>query len=386
MPRKGYRRSSANALPSGKTADPVRSARIATPIAPISGARRPQDRFAAAAQAGHRKIEEGPQLRRRMPPTRVDQVNRQLVAFVRRQQPTQRSSRDLVGGLVAQHAGNAKAGAGRIDRRLCRAHDEPGLDGDARFAALVAEQPTFDWRNGGERDHHMGAEIRRNPRRSMSRQVVRGRDHDAAHGADAGRDRRAFRERADPHRDIEPLLHQIDRPVDLVEEGLDVAVRIGALAESSAVATRVGAVRRIVVASADYLARHGTPRAPADLGAHAVIAFSAISAVERWVFRDRGGEASVAVKPRLVVTTAEAAVDAACAGFGITRVLSYQAADEIARGSLRRLLPANEGDELPIHLIYPGGRHPPPKLRAFLDFAVPRLRRRCEAILRATSS
>ncbi len=186
--------------------------------------------------------------------------------------------------------------------------------------------------------------------------------------------------------DVSVSLTLVDRPVDLVEEGLDVAVRIGALAESSAVATRVGAVRRVVVASADYLARHGTPRVPADLGAHVVIAFSSISPVERWLFRDQGGEASVAIKPRLVVSTAQAAVDAARAGFGITRVLSYQAADEIARGSLRRLLPANEGDELPIHLIYPGGRHPPPKLRAFLDFAVPRLRRRCEAILRATSS
>ena len=70
-------------------------------------------------------------------------------------------------------------------------------------------------------------------------------------------------------------------------------------------------------------------------------------------------------------------------GFGITRVLSYQAAEDIARGSLRRLLPAYEGDELPIHLLYPGGRHPPPKLRAFLDFARPRLRRRCDAIMRA---
>ena len=88
----------------------------------------------------------------------------------------------------------------------------------------------------------------------------------------------------------------------------------------------------------------------------------------------------------LIVTTGEAALDAVRAHFGITRVLSYQAADDIARGSLRRLLWAHEGDELPIHLLYPGGRHPPPKLRAFLDFARPRLRRRCEAIMRAIRS
>jgi DNA-binding transcriptional LysR family regulator len=86
------------------------------------------------------------------------------------------------------------------------------------------------------------------------------------------------------------------------------------------------------------------------------------------------------------VTTAEAALDVVRADFGITRVLSYQAADDIARGSLLRLLPAHEGHELPIHLLCPGGRHPPPKLRAFLDFAKPRLRRRCDAIIRAINS
>jgi len=186
--------------------------------------------------------------------------------------------------------------------------------------------------------------------------------------------------------DVSVALSLIDRPVDLVEEGLDVAVRIGPLAESSAVATRVGAVHRIVVASPDYLAQSGSPQAPADLGAHIVVAFSGIAGVQHWVFRNEAGETSVAIRPRLIVTTAEAALDAVRAHFGITRVLSYQAADDIARGSLRRLLWAHEGDELPIHLLYPGGRHPPPKLRTFLDFARPRLRRRCEAIMRAIRS
>jgi DNA-binding transcriptional LysR family regulator len=189
--------------------------------------------------------------------------------------------------------------------------------------------------------------------------------------------------------DVSVALRLLDRPVDLVEEGLDLAVRIGALAESSAVATRVGAVRHIAVAAPGYLARRGTPRAPADLGAHAIVAFAGIAGiagVERWLFQGEHGEASIAIKPRLIVTTAEAALDAARGGFGITRVLSYQAADDIARGSLVRLLPADEGDDIPIHVMYPGGRHPPPKLRAFLDFTVPRLRRRCAAIARATSS
>jgi len=184
--------------------------------------------------------------------------------------------------------------------------------------------------------------------------------------------------------EVSVALSLIDRPVDLVEEGLDVAVRIGALAESSAVATRVGAVRRIVVASPGYVTQHGTPLSPGDLGAHAVIAFS--GGADHWVFRNEQRETSIAIRPRLAVTTAEAALDAVRAGFGIARVLSYQAADDISRGSLLRLLAPYEGDELPIHLLYPGGRHPPPKLRAFLDFAKPRLRRRCQAVARAISS
>ena len=183
--------------------------------------------------------------------------------------------------------------------------------------------------------------------------------------------------------EVQAALALVDRPVDLVEEGLDVAVRIGALGESSAVATRVGALRRIVVASPDYLARRGTPQRPADLTDHAVVAFSGIAGVEHWVFREAAGDVNVAIRPRLVVSTAEAAIDAARAGFGLTRVLSYQAAEDVARGSLLRVLPGYEGDEVPIHLVYPGGRHPPPKLRAFLDFTTPRLRRRCAAITRA---
>src|SRR5262249_15160759 len=145
--------------------------------------------------------------------------------------------------------------------------------------------------------------------------------------------------------DVTVALTLLDRTVDLVEEGLDVAVRIGTLTESSAVASRVGGLRNVVVASPDYLAKHGPPRTPAELATQTVIAFSGISGIERWFFRDHEDETSVAIKPRLVVTTAEAAVDAARSGFGITRVLSYQAADDIRRDSLRRVLQAHEGDE-----------------------------------------
>jgi len=185
--------------------------------------------------------------------------------------------------------------------------------------------------------------------------------------------------------DVSVTLALIDRPVDLVEEGLDVALRIGALAESSAIATRVGAMPRVVVASPDYLAQHGTPQVPADVAGHAVVVFAGMFG-ERWTFREGAGETSIAIKPRLTVNTAEAAVDAARASFGLTRVLGYQAADDIGRSTLVRLLKAHELDALPIHLLYPGGRYPPPKLRAFLDFVTPRLRGRCEAIMRAIGS
>jgi DNA-binding transcriptional LysR family regulator len=183
--------------------------------------------------------------------------------------------------------------------------------------------------------------------------------------------------------DVSVVLALIDRPVDLIEEELDAAVRIGMLPETSAIVTSVGTMRRIVVGSPDYLATHGTPRAPADVGTHSVIAFSGLSGTEHWTFREGRGDISVAVKPRLTVNTAEAAVDAARSGFGLTRVMAYQAADDIARGSLVRLLKDYESEGLPIHIVYPGGRHPPPKLRAFLDFVIPRLRQRCDAIARA---
>jgi DNA-binding transcriptional LysR family regulator len=179
--------------------------------------------------------------------------------------------------------------------------------------------------------------------------------------------------------EVSVRLALLDRPVDLVEEGLDVAIRIGALADTSAIATRIGAVRRLVVAAPAYLKRHGRPNLPADLAAHDVIAFVGIEG-ERWRF---AGGVETPIKPRLIVNTAEAAIDAARAGFGVTRVLSYQAADALAEKSLLRLLREHEAPETPIHVLYPGGRHPPPKLRAFLDALVPRLRQRCDRIARA---
>ena len=180
--------------------------------------------------------------------------------------------------------------------------------------------------------------------------------------------------------DVNARLDLTDRSVDLVEDGLDVAIRIGELASSSAIATRVGAMRRIVVAAPDYLASHGEPAAPADLTEHDVIGFAGLGGLEHWRFREGGATIETAVRPRLLVNTAEAAIDAAIAGFGVTRVLSYQIADAVAAGRLVRLLRAHESEPTPVHVLYPQGRYPAPKLRAFLDLVVPQLRRRCDAV------
>lgn len=173
----------------------------------------------------------------------------------------------------------------------------------------------------------------------------------------------------------------VDRPIDLVDEALDAAVRIGELASSSAIATRVGVLRRIIVASPSYIARRGEPRMPGDLVDHDTIAFVSLDAPDRWQFRAHGIDA--AIRPRLTVNTAEAAIDAALAGHGLTRVLSYQAADALKDGSLVRVLADHEDRNIPVHVLYPHGKHPARKLRAFVDVVVPRLRQTCEAIERS---
>ncbi|MDI1345231.1 MAG: LysR family transcriptional regulator [Pseudolabrys sp.] len=185
------------------------------------------------------------------------------------------------------------------------------------------------------------------------------------------------------YREVSVRLMLLDRPVDLVEDGLDVALRIGSLANTSAVATRVGEVNRVSVASPDYLAGRPAPLAPRDLDGHDLISFNGLDAAGRWHFGGADNGIDVAVKPRLIVTTAEAALDAALAGFGLTRLLSYQAVEALADGKLVRVLKEYETEPTPIHLVYPDGKHPAPKLRMFLDWTAPRLRQRCEAISRA---
>ncbi|MFA6266445.1 MAG: LysR family transcriptional regulator [Pseudolabrys sp.] len=185
------------------------------------------------------------------------------------------------------------------------------------------------------------------------------------------------------YREVNVRLMLLDRPVDLVDEGLDVALRIGSLANTSAIATRVGEVHRVTVAAPDYLAHRPAPFSPRDLDGHDLIEFGGLDTAGRWHFGIDDHAIDVAVRPRLIVTTAEAALDAALAGFGVTRLLSYQAVDALAAGKLTRLLPDFDTEPAPIHLVYPDGKHPSPKLRMFLDWTAPRLRQRCEAITHA---
>ncbi len=179
----------------------------------------------------------------------------------------------------------------------------------------------------------------------------------------------------DAHPAVSAELVLSDWPVDLVEEGVDVALRIGPLGDSGLVARRVGQVRHVVAACPDYLARRGTPATPGDLPAHEAVAFAIPGAAPEWRFAApaTGEPVAVRVAPRFTVTQAEAAVAAACAGRGVVRALSYQVAEELADGRLVRLLREWEPPAVPVHLVFPTARLMAPRLRAFLDMAVPRL-------------
>lgn len=167
----------------------------------------------------------------------------------------------------------------------------------------------------------------------------------------------------------------IDRTVNLVEEGIDIAVRIGQLADSSLIARRVGYVRRLLVASPKYLERRGRPQKPGDLKLHSMIAFTGLVANRKWGHIDRGGISHVSFEPRLEINDAATAIAAAMAGDGITVALSYMVTEQIRAGSLVPVLEAVTPPPVPVHLVYPHSRLVAPKVRAFIDFAAPRLSR-----------
>jgi DNA-binding transcriptional LysR family regulator len=178
----------------------------------------------------------------------------------------------------------------------------------------------------------------------------------------------------DAYPEIDVRLALADRAVNLIEEHVDAALRIGALADSGMAALKVGEIRRVICGSPAYLKAHGRPQKPADLGRHHCITFDGLQSPDAWLFPAKKGEQSVPIHSRLVVNTAEAAVDAALAGLGLTRVLFYQVAAARAAKKVVLVLEDFESPPLPVNLIHGGGRLLPLKLRAFLDFAAPRLR------------
>ncbi len=161
-----------------------------------------------------------------------------------------------------------------------------------------------------------------------------------------------------------------DRVVNLLEEGVDVAVRIGALEDSSLRVRPVGKTRRVLVASPRYLAAHRAIRRPRDLGRHALVQFTALSPTPEWRFPARGEDERVAFRPVLVTNSAEVAIGHAERGGGIAMALSYQVADAVRRGDLQVVLPRYEPPPLPIQLVHPGTRLVSASLRAFVDLAV----------------
>lgn len=170
----------------------------------------------------------------------------------------------------------------------------------------------------------------------------------------------------------------MDRIVDLIEEGVDVAVRIGHLPDSSMQAIRVGEMRLLACAAPAYLQRHGTPRTPADLKQHVIIAPEGVTSTSEWRMRTQGLPNVIKLQPRLMTTTSEAAITAALTGFGITNVLRYKVAACLENGSLVQVLADHEPPALPVHVLHREGRHASRKARAFIDLAVERIRARLD--------
>ena len=166
----------------------------------------------------------------------------------------------------------------------------------------------------------------------------------------------------------------VDRVVNLLDEGLDVGLRIGLLPDSSLRAIRVGHVRRVVCASPAYLKKHGVPKTPADLAGHQIIAATAVSTGPEWTFAKGKQKIGVKLSPRILVNTNDGALEAAKDGFGLTRLISYQIANELAAGKIKTVLSEYEEAPLPVHVVHREGRHGSAKVRSFVDLAVEKLR------------
>ena len=180
----------------------------------------------------------------------------------------------------------------------------------------------------------------------------------------------------DAYPGVSVRLYLLDRFVNLIDEGIDVALRIAHLSDSSLVATRVGEVRRVVAAAPRYLAQNPRITEPADLAKHQIITFADLG-IDSWSFPPVNGSSvphMVNFTPRLIVNSIRGAIVSAVNGRGVTRVLSYHIPQEVRDGSLEIVLKDHEPPPLPVHLIAPHGRLTVPKVRAFVDMALPRLR------------
>ena len=177
------------------------------------------------------------------------------------------------------------------------------------------------------------------------------------------------------HPNVDVRMMLVDRRLNMIEDHIDIGLRVGELNDFSLVAKKVGAVRRVVCASPSYLARRGTPKSPDDLKDHDCVTFENTLSAQSWTFKIGKAEKSFAIHSRLIVSTAEAATDAAVLGLGLTRMLDYQIDLQRRAGSLKLVLESFRSAPTPVHLIYEAQRHLPLKIRTFLDFAAPRLKR-----------
>lgn len=175
------------------------------------------------------------------------------------------------------------------------------------------------------------------------------------------------------HPQLTAQLIMLDRVVNIVEEGIDIALRIGRFDDSGLQSIELGSVRRMLVASPGYLAAHGTPRQLADLRLHRLTMSAGHSASHEWNFGTGAAATSVHVEPTLTVSTLRAAIDSAREGWSITRVLSYQVHDDLRAGRLAGVLEELEPPPLPVCLVFPQSRRPSARLMAFIDLATERL-------------
>jgi DNA-binding transcriptional LysR family regulator len=180
--------------------------------------------------------------------------------------------------------------------------------------------------------------------------------------------------------DVTVRLVLADIVVGLVENHIDIAVRIGQLPDSGLVAQRVGALRWVVCASPDYLARRGTPEEPHELTGHECVALEGLQQYRTWLFGSEPRAQSIEIRPRFSVNTADAVIEGAVAGLGVARVMSYQAANAVGAGRLVPILEGSAPAPIPVHLVHARQEFQPLKQRAFIDFVAPRLKLALEGI------